>query len=74
MARVAATVMGVILVYSVKFTFGSRAKIVVVTKFVKVGQVTKVYSILRINFHIACQLPLELEHFIIFLGIESLGT
>ena len=39
-ARITATIMSVILVYSVKFTFGSCAKIVVVTKFIKVGQVT----------------------------------
>ena len=38
--RVAASVMRVILVYGVKLTFGSRAKIIVVTKFVEVGQVT----------------------------------
>lgn len=73
-AGVAAAVMGVILVYCVKFTFGSCAKIVVVTKFVKVGQVTKVYSILRINFHIACKLSMQLKYFVIFLRIQSLGT
>ena len=38
--RVTTTIMSVILVYSVKFIFGSCAKIVVVTKFIKVGQVT----------------------------------